>query len=888
MVPEHPPEGAMPDRDAVSETNSPETAFISDEAAPGQDAAAAPPVRDFEDLTLAEAARLLLRRPFATLGALIAVARAPAEVLEQAQEPSIFAPRRAAVASSPLTAAGAAARPDVHETAQHDDGLNGEEAALSSAQHNLPPADLDTAAAVPTGVRAARLVLRGAALTAALIGSLDMALVEVRTEYGYLEHGLLLLALAFAVWLIAEALPFLSRLVRRVGRDEGSMMVAPFRCDDMALLPLTVGRLFAVVLTFAGAFGAFLWNSGNQFTPQGVAAWFVTILAAVWVLAPEGWSPQHLLPNLYRALRQARIELSPSLLALVLILVAGAYFRFSDLPGTPPEMTSDHVEKVLDVAGIFDGRTNIFFANNGGRESLHFYFAALLSLLPGLEIDFTLLKVATAVEGMITLVVLYWAGREIVGKGDKQLGEVVGLLLAAFVAVSAWHVFLSRIGLRIGLTTLFSALVITFLVRGLRYNRRWDFLYAGLAFGFGLYGYQVMRVFPIVIAAAGVIGLLVGAASGRVRVTLLGNLAGLTVIAAAIFIPLFRYSVEFPNDFWNRSATRLLGDAINQETDENGNLVRRTPTLQEQIDALITVLPNLQMNVRNALLSFHWKGDVTWLHNSPNQPTLDAFSGALLMVGLAAWLGRAARRGDPGDWFLLAATVLLMLPTVLALAITIENPSHTRMSGMIPGIYLMVALPLGALALDLWRLAGRLGALLATAGCVALIGLSFNSNAVNYFVLYRASYLQSALPYSEGGRELRRFAADEGNGYGNAFILAYPYWWDHRALGIAGGAPRWSNTILRTEDIAMTLRSGLTRDAADPFALDPDRDLLFFGSTDDEAGSLWLAQHFPAAIETRMTTYMPREYDLVRVPAPGLDALNAIFVEAGLDPVAAR
>ncbi|MBK8026504.1 MAG: hypothetical protein IPK19_35235 [Chloroflexi bacterium] len=617
-------------------------------------------------------------------------------------------------------------------------------------------------------------------------------------------------------------------------------------------------------------------------------AWFVSILGVVWALAPEGWSPLRFLADAGTALRRVRLRVTPSLLALLLILAVGAYFRFTDLAGTPPEMTSDHVEKILDISGIFDGRTNVFFANNGGRESLHFYFAALLSLLPGLELDFTLIKVTTAIEGMLTILVLYWTGKEIVGRQDKHLGEIVGLLLAAFVAVSSWHVFLSRIGLRIGLTTLFAAMVITFLVRGLRYNRRWDFIYAGIALGFGLYGYQVMRMFPLVIAACAVIGLLIGRSTARIRLTLVGNLAGLLVITGVIFVPLFRYSVEFPNDFWNRSVTRMLGDAINQEMDENGNLVRRTPTLQEQIDALVAVVPNLTMNVRNALLAFHWKGDVTWLHNSPNQPALDPIAGGLLVVGFAAWLARAARRGDPGDWFMLAATAILMLPTVLALAITIENPSHTRMSGLIPGIYLMVALPLGALALDLARLVRRAGVVAAIAGCAALVGLSFSANMENYFVRYRESYLLSALPYSDGGKVMRDFAVAGSNGYGNVFILAYPYWWDHRALGIAGGSPQWSNTILRSEDIAMSLRSGMTRDQGDPFLLDPNRELLFFLSVDDEAGAQWLAQHFPNSIETRMATYMPREYDIVRVTAPGLEMMNGILREAGLDPVAPR
>ena len=164
-------------------------------------------------------------------------------------------------------------------------------------------------------------------------------------------------------------------------------------------------------------------------------------------------------------------------------MAIGTYFRLVDLSSTPPEMTSDHVEKLLDVNRVLHGETNVFFANNHGRDAIQFYALALMSYIPGLDLNFTLLKLLTMLEGLITLPVLWWMGREVIGKDEPRLGNAVGLTMAALVAVSYWHEMLSRLGLRIVLTPLFIALVIIFLARAVRYNRRSDFIYAGAGAG---------------------------------------------------------------------------------------------------------------------------------------------------------------------------------------------------------------------------------------------------------------------------------------------------------------------------------------------------------------------------------------------------------------------
>jgi hypothetical protein len=659
----------------------------------------------FEDMTMAQALGLMWRSPMPTLRGLVAVARTPVirPVAYAAEAPSIFAP------------------PSMQPTQR------------VRPVRSRRPIDAEAAEEFPRVWSLALIQwgLRVIALLLTVIGGAAMFTATNLAEQTGLDVGAPYLLAGFLAWLVSEVLAYERRPRIRVDpqarrRAETMLTVTPVR-----LVVLGSGVVCAVL--------AWMLNGNNLFTLPGVLAWFASIVLWVWALAPEGWSPLTGAQAVVRWANTANLRLSWTLVALAAIMLVGIYFRFVDLPGTPPEMTSDHVEKLLDVNRVLHGETNVFFANNHGRDAIQFYSLALLSDIPGLHLDFYLLKFLTAVEGAITLPVLWWMGREVIGRNQPKLGNAVGLVLAALVAVSYWHEMLSRLGLRIVLTPLFMALLIIFLARGLRYNRRSDFLYAGLVLGFGVYAYQVMRMAPVAIVVAFGLALLLRRQGERDRRQVLMNLVVLGIVAFVIFVPLFRYSIDSPEDFWRRTSGRLFGDEVTETTDENGNLIMRMPTFGERVDAFNKNVPVLLDNVRNSMLMYNWKGDVAWINNAPNKPAFDVFSGGLLIVGLAAWLGRMARRRDPFDWGLLPLILIMMLPSALSIAYPVENPSATRMSGTLPGVYLLAALPLALLGLGLARLFGRIGSLVAVAGAAGLVFASFNVNQKTYFDDYRDS-----------------------------------------------------------------------------------------------------------------------------------------------------
>jgi hypothetical protein len=484
------------------------------------------------------------------------------------------------------------------------------------------------------------------------------------------------------------------------------------------------------------------------------------------------------------------------------------------------------------------------------------------------------LKLLSALEGLFGIVVLYWMGREIIGSENRQLGNLTGLILAALVAASYWHTGLSRLGLRIVLTTAITAGLLNFLARALRFNRREDFIKTGLILGIGLYTYQAVRMLPVVIVVGVTLAFLFTARSMRDRGRYVLNFMTLVLIAFVVFVPMLSYSLQYPEDFWRRTSGRLLGDDIITTTDAAGNIIERHATIPERIEAFNANVPILANNVRNALLMFNWKGDVAWINGAPNAPTMDTFSGALLIIGLAAWGVRMVRRRDMFDWLIPLALVIMLMPSALSIAYPVENPSHTRTSGALPEAYLIAALPLALLTQSVIRLApGRRGQLIAV-GMVAFVVLaSYTFNTRTYFVDHIDAYIEASLPYSEAGRILRGFAESDGT-YGNAFMIAFPHWWDHRAIGINAGKPDWPNGVISLEHLKLAMLLAAQR--VDEFRLDPERDLLFFLSPADEVGVAWLQEQFPAGRAMLRQSYQADDqYMLFRVPALGEEAFMA-------------
>jgi hypothetical protein len=631
--------------------------------------------------------------------------------------------------------------------------------------------------------------------------------------------------IAAVVWVAVVLREFYGNLLQRgprvvlIGEDG-----IPEVREDIENTPAI--RIALGSLGFILSIATYLLTGDNLFTVGGVIAWITSV--GVWMLVLADRDVWQILMDWKRAAvrwqkpvigwsRQFVFQVS----AAVIIFGVAVFFRLYQLHSIPGEMTSDHVEKLLDAFDVATGHYHVFFPNNGGREAIQFYLVPLLASVFGTGMSFITLKITTVLESLLLIPLIVLLGHEIV---DTE----TGLFAAALLAMSWWGTALGRLGLRIVLTPVFYILVLVVLIRAIRTRSRRAWLWAGLWMGVGVYAYQAMRIMPLValfafLISSGAIAWQAWKLRKQAAIDLAlieigkqaGNFAASGIIALAIFVPMLRFWHDAPEALWNRVINRTTSNEV----------AITAPSTQIFTD-----------NYVRALQMFNIHGDVAWISGVPGAPVLDQVSGVLLIFGVLAWLVRLRARRDPVDLFVIIAGLIMLLPSALAIAFPIENPSLTRASGALPFVMILAAWPL-ALARQKWfSLGNRVWKVGATVLVCGILGVIAYNNYQTYFVDFKESYDASALNPGEVADAVREVIGPDATLDG-VWLQGWPYWHDFRAIGIEAGDIRFQNAIL---DFAM-LQDYLAN-FPEKFAVRP---LVFIVHVQDQESLQFLQKHFP-------------------------------------------
>ncbi len=355
-------------------------------------------------------------------------------------------------------------------------------------------------------------------------------------------------------------------------------------------------------------------------------------------------------------------------LAIACAVILVVFFRYYRLQTVPPEMNSDHAEKILDVLSVLNGHSGVFFPSNGGREALQFYLVAALHKYLHIPLGYDILKLVTITVGFLALPFIYLIGKEIANRR-------AGWLAFIFAGIAYWPNVVSRVGMRLPFYMLFTASTLYFLLRGIHNGRRRDYILAGIALGISFYGYSADRILPFLVLAAVGIYLLSPQSSGQRLKTVVSTFA-LAFMAFIIFLPLLRFMLEEPQGFFFRTLTRM-------------------GSLEKPLEGPVGMI--FLSNLWNALKMFSWSGGVVWPISIPDYPALGMVSGGLFYLGAALVLLRFVHKRNWLDIFLLLSIPILMLPSILSLAFPAENPNLYRTGGVIVPAFLMVGLALDGL-----------------------------------------------------------------------------------------------------------------------------------------------------------------------------------------------
>ena len=355
--------------------------------------------------------------------------------------------------------------------------------------------------------------------------------------------------------------------------------------------------------------------------------------------------------------------------------------RLYHLNGLPSATWGDLIEHYRLVKVVWAGELH-FSTWFGGDGPLYPLLAAEFTRLVGLS--FLHLKLFSALIGTGMVVVTYLYAQSLF---DRQVARVAGLV----AGVSFWGVSYSRQGKPYIMVALLFGLLLYLLVK-----RRW--IWAGLVIGLGT------------LVQASFWGAL-----------LLSFYRWQTALVAWLLsIPAFfkMTDVFTPGDY--------LGDKVNFHL----------PVLE--------LVRRLGINIFENIGAFFWRGDPGFRATIPNAPLLDPLSSLFFATGLVLvvwWVFKTGKRNYLS--YILNPFIVVQIPSLMDVVNYRSNPNSGRMIGVLPVVYLLVALGLVTIGRKIdrrWLRNGFYGFSL----CV-IAGL----NIWNYYVVYPRTLPDHNVPFAE-------------------------------------------------------------------------------------------------------------------------------------------
>ncbi|MFN3706528.1 MAG: ArnT family glycosyltransferase [Thermoflexales bacterium] len=380
---------------------------------------------------------------------------------------------------------------------------------------------------------------------------------------------------------------------------------------------------------------------------------------------------------------------------LALVLLIGAALRFYAIGELPPGLYRDEAFYGLDALNVLRGELAVYFVANNGREGMFIYLlAASVGVLGNIPLA---LRFVSAFVGVITLAAIYSMGR-------AMFSPRVGLLAAAILASTFWHVALSRVAFRAILLPLWLALAAALLFATLRSPGRVAFaLGAGTAIGLTAHTYASAQALPLLLIAW-------GATAWRTWRSPLHRRAlcwmlGMIIVTTA------------PLALWIALHGALYFNRAGQVSIFNPAIGGSNP------------LSALWRNALKVAGMFFVEGDRIWRHNLALRPVFDPLIAVSFVVGLTTSLGQW--RHSPAARFALLGLGVFAIPTLLAE----DAPHFLRAIGMLPFACLLAARGLDVL---LTRAEQRLARHRSAVGAAAFMMLATSAGLTTqqYFHAY--------------------------------------------------------------------------------------------------------------------------------------------------------
>lgn len=392
-------------------------------------------------------------------------------------------------------------------------------------------------------------------------------------------------------------------------------------------------------------------------------------------------------------------------IALFTVLIA-FWLRTNNLDQFPPGITMDEAQNVVDAFHISQVWRSPFYEDPHRPEPIYRTIGTLSSYFFGQWIWAQ--RYTTALFGTLTVAALFWVMRQCVPDISRHHRWVVGLAAAGSLAVSIGHITLTRSTYRAAIQPLFMVLFAGFLLRGLRTEKRRDFVLAALALGAVVYTYFAGLIVPFSVGFVAFSLLLFQRSSWR---RWLPNLILLTVIVTLLVFPILY--------FFSTDSERILWQIQTQGDDPLDNAFERLEGTWQQFMVI---------------------GDETPMYNTESAPLVPRTFDLLFIVGLLALIIRGRQ---PSSALVFGFLVLTTIPMIGAN----EIPHNLRSIGLYATYPLVIGL---GTSLILTILASRARSMVLITG---LLLVMIGADSVYAYRTYHNYWSQSYL-WSIFGRDI--------------------------------------------------------------------------------------------------------------------------------------
>ncbi len=401
-------------------------------------------------------------------------------------------------------------------------------------------------------------------------------------------------------------------------------------------------------------------------------------------------------------------------LPILLIALVAILLRVYAIDRLPPGLFSDEAVEGLDALDVLMGNFAIWFHAGLGREPLFVYLVALSYGVFGVTPLATRLPALTA--GLLTIPATFFFVREWAMSAFPQPSRErvmrLALLTSALLAISFWHIQMSRNAHRDILLPLVEATGYAMLWRARRTGSWKIYAGAGALLGLGIYTYSPGRFVGVFVALFFAIEFLIAKFGRRARDNIAAiqiqwrGLAAAALFAIMVMLPLGIYFAQNPVQFSRRfESVSIFGADV-------------------PVAALVS-----STSGNLAMFGIPGAGYQSKHYNLPGRPVFDFF---LLPWFLAGTLIAVARSKNSAYRFLILWFLVMMLPAFLTVDMI---PKGVRSLGVVPGILVFIAVAMEAL---LERVGARHAVPLQKRAVNVLIALTFVGSAIwtayDYFV----------------------------------------------------------------------------------------------------------------------------------------------------------